>query len=171
MASLDSSVGLSVYKRGSFGEGQHPLKLPTLDGLKAACSPLFPSPLPLTWGSSSSSIWLPSFKDAFLTESSLTLLYIHSQGWEGRLRPALNQEARSQKARHLHESQASQPSPKAGHSQPLQLHGQTSVRGKGRRSHLGNPELATDHPGYLLSFPVPLGPGWSSSLRLGDQVM
>ncbi|XP_057627175.1 coiled-coil domain-containing protein 157 isoform X2 [Chionomys nivalis] len=55
------------------------------------------------------------------------------QGWEGRLRPALhlNQEARSQKARHLHKPQTSEPSARDRHSQSLQLHGQTSVRAPG----------------------------------------
>ncbi|XP_007647827.1 coiled-coil domain-containing protein 157 isoform X1 [Cricetulus griseus] len=55
------------------------------------------------------------------------------QGWEGRLRPALylNQESKSQKARHLHEPQISVLSPIGGHSRSLHLHGQTSVRAPG----------------------------------------
>ncbi|GAB1295746.1 Coiled-coil domain-containing protein 157 [Apodemus speciosus] len=65
-------------------------------------------------------------------------------GWEGRLRPALNQEARSQKARHLHESRTLQPSPKAGHSQPLQLHGQTSVKGAVGMAHLLGSQACMD---------------------------
>lgn len=133
-----------LYKRGSSGEGAA-LKLACSRWAKGGVLPSLSSHL----GQLFSCIWLPTFQDTFLTESSLTLLCIHFQRWEGPLRPVLNQEARSQKARHLHESWTSQPSPKAGHSQPFQLYGQTSVRGKGGRSLLGKPEPATDYPGYL----------------------